>query len=62
MVFMNGVCNNICQCIICDNCNTHINQIDDIDDIDNRSVKTLDEDLEIRVCIDLILFLTIDGV
>ena len=43
--FINGVCNNICQYVICDNCNKIINKIDDMNnrDIDNRNAETLDD-------------------
>ena len=39
--FLNGVCNNICQCIIGDVCNKIINKIDDMTSkyINTRNVK-----------------------
>ena len=49
--FIDGVCNNICQCMICDNCNKILNKTDDINnrDFDTRNVKNLDDDIEIFV-------------
>ena len=46
--FIDGVSNNICQYIICNNCNKIINTINYInnEDIDNRNVKNIDDDLE----------------
>ena len=58
--FLNGVCDNMCQCMICDNCNKIINKIDDMNSkyINTRNVKNLDEDLEIFVFIKMNKFLT----
>ena len=58
--FVNCVCNNICQYMICDNCNKIINKIDDMknEDIDNRNAETLDDDLEIFVFLEMNKFLT----
>ena len=58
--FLNGVCDNTCQCMICDNCNKTINEIDDMNSkyINSRNVKNLDEDLEIFVFIKMNKFLT----
>ena len=58
--FLNGVCDNICQCMICDNCNKIINEIDDMNSkySNTRNVKNLDEDLEIFVFIKMNKFLT----
>ena len=60
--FANGVCNNICQYIICNNCNRIIKNDDmnnkDIDIINNE---TIDDDLEIFVFIEMNNFLTIEG-
>ena len=49
--FIDGVSNNICQCMICDNCNRIINKIGDMNnrDFDTRNAETLDDDLEIFV-------------
>ena len=61
--FTNGVCNNICQYMICNNCNRIINKIDDMNnkDIDIRNNETIDDDLEIFVFIKMNNFLTIEG-
>ena len=61
--FTNGVCNNICQYIICNNCNRIINKIDDMNnkDIDIINNETIDDDLEIFVFIVMNNFLTIEG-
>ena len=58
--FIDGVSNNFCQCIICDNCNKILNQINCMnnEDIDNRNVKNIDDDLEIFVFIEMNKFLT----
>ena len=58
--FIDGVSNNFCQCIICDNCNKILNQIDCMnnEDIDNRNVKNIDDDLEIFVFIEMNKFFT----
>ena len=49
--FTNGVCNNICQYMICNNCNRIINEIDDMNnkDIDIINNETIDDDLDIFV-------------
>ena len=46
--------------MICNNCNKIINKIDDMsnEDIDNRNAKTIDDDLEIFVFIEMNKFLT----
>ena len=61
--FANGVCNNICQYIICNNCNRIIKAIDDMNnkDIDIINNETIDDDLEIFVFIEMNNFLTIEG-
>ena len=61
--FANGVCNNICQYIICNNCNRIIKKIDDMNnkDIDIINNETIDDDLEIFVFIEMNHFLTIEG-
>ena len=61
--FANGVCNNICQYMICNNCNRIIKQIDDMNnkDIDIIHNETLDDGLEIFVFIEMNNFLTIEG-
>ena len=61
--FANGVCNNICQYIICNNCNRIIKKIDDMNnkDIDIINNETIDDDLEIFVFIEMNNFLTIEG-
>ena len=61
--FTNGVCNNICQYMICNNCNRIINKIDDINnkDIDIKNNETIDDDLELFVFIEMNNFLTIQG-
>ena len=61
--FANGVCNNICQYMICNNCNRIIEKIDDMNnkDIDIIHNETLDDDLEIFVFIEMNNFLTIEG-
>ena len=61
--FTNGVCNNICQYMICNNCNRIIHKIDDMNnkDIDVRNNETIDDDLEIFVFIEMNNFLTIEG-
>ena len=58
--FIDGVSNNICQYMICNNCNKIINKIDTMnnEDIDNRNAETLDDDLEIFVFIEINKFLT----
>ena len=60
--FANGVCNNICQCMICNNCNRIIKN----DDMNNKDIdiihnETLGGDLEIFVFIEMNNFLTIEG-
>ena len=61
--FANGVCNNICQYIICNNCSRIIKKIDDMNnkDIDIINNETIDDDLEIFVFIEMNNFLTIEG-
>ena len=61
--FANGVCNNISQYMICNNCNRIIKNIDDMNDkdIDIINNETLDDDLEIFVFIEMNNFLTIEG-
>ena len=61
--FANGVCNNICQYMICNNCNRIVQKIDDMNnkDIDIIHNETLDDDLEIFVFIQMSNFLTIEG-
>ena len=61
--FANGVCNTICQYIICNNCNRIIKKIDDMNnkDIDIINNETIDDDLEIFVFIEMNNFLTIEG-
>ena len=61
--FANGVCNNICQYMICNNCNRIINKIDAMNnkDIDIIQNETLDDDLKIFVFIEMNNFLTIEG-
>ena len=61
--FANGVCNNICQYIICNNCNRIIKAIDDMNnkDIDIINNETIDDDLELFVFIEMNNFLTIEG-
>ena len=60
--FINDVVDNICQYTMCDNCSKVLKSIDAMDDrnidIDIRSVKTLDEDLEIWVFVQMNEFLT----
>ena len=60
--FINDVVDNICQYTMCDNCSKVLKNIDAMDDrnidIDIRSVKTLDEDLEIWVFVQMNGFLT----
>ena len=60
--FINDVVDNICQYTMCDNCSKVVKSIDAMDDrnidIDIRNVKTLDEDLEIWVFIQMNEFLT----
>ena len=60
--FINDVVDNICQYTMCDNCSKVLKSIDTMDDrnidIDIRSVKTLDEDLEIWVFVQMNEFLT----
>ena len=57
--FIDGVSNNICECMICDNCNKILYKIDDINtrDFDTRNIKNLD-DLEIFVFIEMNKFFT----
>ena len=58
----NGVCNNNCQYMICNDCNRIINKIDmNNRDIDSRNNEALDDDLEIFVFIQINKFLTIEG-
>ena len=61
--FANGVCNNISQYMICNNCNRIIKRIDDMNnkDIDIINNETIDDDLEIFVFIEMNNFLTIEG-
>ena len=61
--FTNGVRNNICQYMICNNCNRIIKKIADMNnkDIDIRHNETFDDDLEIFVFIEMNNFLTIEG-
>ena len=61
--FANGVCNNISQYMICNNCNRIIKRIDDMNnkDIDIINNETIDDDLEIFVFIEINNFLTIEG-
>ena len=61
--FANGVCNNICQYIICNNCNRIIKKNDDMNnkDIDIINNETIDDDLEIFVFIEMNNFVTIEG-
>ena len=58
--FIDGVSNDICQCMICTNCNRIINKIDDMNnrDFDTRNAEALDDDLEIFVFIEMNKFLT----
>ena len=58
--FIDGVSNNICQYMICNNCNRIINKIDYMNnrDFDNRNAETLDDDLEIFVFIEMNKFFT----
>ena len=60
--FINDVVDNICQYTMCDNCSKVLKSIDAMDDrnidIDIRSVKTLDEDLEIWTFVQMNEFLT----
>ena len=60
--FTNGVCNTICQYMICNNCNRIIKN-DDMNnkDIDIRNNETLDDDLEIFVFIEMNNFFSIEG-
>ena len=60
--FTNGDCNDICQHMICKNCNRITNKIDDMNnkDIDIMNNETLDDDLEIFVFIEMKNFLTIE--
>ena len=53
--FIDGVSNNICQDMICNNCKKIINKIDYMnnEDIDNRNVKKIDDDLEIFVFVEM---------
>ena len=61
--FANGVCNNISQYMICNNCNRIIKRIDDMNnkDIDIINNETIDDDLEIFVFVEMNNFLTIEG-
>ena len=61
--FTNGVCNNICQYMICNNCNKIINKIDDMNnkDVDIINNETIDDDLDIFVFIEMNNFLAIEG-
>ena len=61
--FINGVCNNVCQYMICNNCNRIMNKIGEMNnkDIDIRNIETLDDDIEIFVFIEMSNFLTIEG-
>ena len=58
--FIDGVSNNICQYMICDNCNIIINKIAYMNNIyfETRHAETLDDDLEIFVFIEMKTFLT----
>ena len=60
--FINDVVDNICQYTMCGNCSKVVKSIDAMDDrnidIDIRNDKTLDEDLEIWVFIQMNEFLT----
>ena len=58
--FIDGVSNNICQYMICNNCNRIINKIDYMNnrDFDTRNAETLDDDLEIFVFIEMNRFYT----
>ena len=62
--FANGGCNNICQYMICNNCNRIIKKKND--DMNNKDIdiihnETLDDDLEIFVFIEMNNFLIIEG-
>ena len=61
--FTNGVCNNICQYMICNNFSRIIHKTDDMNnkDIDVRNNETIGDDLEIFVIIEMNNFLTIEG-
>ena len=58
--FLDGVSNDICQYMICTNCNRIINKIDYMNnvDFDTKNAETLDDDTEIFVFIEMNRFYT----